>query len=278
MEKLNHDELFLIAIKLDLLELQALCSVSKRVKSLIYNRDEIWKHKLNKEFPQYSDFERQRTLKSRYELLHSLFSVKESFNSHLELEKIYILKSLKPYKTILNSLPENIGNLPNLQDLLLSYNNITSLPKSIGNLSSLTRLYLDDNKLTSLPESIGNLTNLKRFALCCNDLTSLPESIGKLTNLLAFHLGNNKLVSLPESIGNLSKLKMLILRSNQLRSLPESIGNLSNLQELYLRYNQINILPKSVENLSRIQAIEIDKKVKIPFKFKFKKWNKIDQR
>jgi len=50
--------------------------------------------------------------------------------------------------------------LPKLDWLDISNNQLNELPESIGNLFKLNRLYLQNNKLTDLPQSIGNLSNL----------------------------------------------------------------------------------------------------------------------
>lgn len=112
-------------------------------------------------------------------------------------------------KKIFRQLKEYNGKM-----LKLGGEKITSLPEGIGNLTNLVELVLVHNQLTSLPDSIGNLTNLKELHLNNNQLTSLPESIGKLTNLEKLVLHNNKLKTLPNSIGNLKKLERLDLVGN----------------------------------------------------------------
>jgi hypothetical protein len=57
-------------------------------------------------------------------------------------------------------LPESIGNLTNLTDLDLSFNDLNTLPKSIGNLTNLNVLDLRENNVRSkyaLPECVGQL-------------------------------------------------------------------------------------------------------------------------
>ena len=53
MEKLEKDQLFLLALELDLPELISFCQTNKRINNLICKRNDIWLYKLNKEFSDY---------------------------------------------------------------------------------------------------------------------------------------------------------------------------------------------------------------------------------
>jgi uncharacterized protein YjbI with pentapeptide repeats len=105
-----------------------------------------------------------------------------------------------------------------------------SIPSEIGNLTNLTNLNLRFNDLTgSIPPEIGNLTNLTYLDLRGNDFTgSIPPEIGNLTNLTSLWLNNNELTgSIPPEIGNLTNLTWLYLDENQLTGeIPESICDL----------------------------------------------------
>lgn len=80
----------------------------------------------------------------------------------------------------LSALPENIGELTNLQTLDLNVNQLTTLPKSIGKLTKLQTLNLDFNLLTTLPEDIGKLTGLKEFSISKNPpLKYLPSALAE---------------------------------------------------------------------------------------------------
>jgi len=104
---------------------------------------------------------------------------------------------------------------------------LTTLPESIGDFPNIAILYLNYNELTSLPDSITNLTNLIYLVLSFNQLTHLPENIGNLSNMIWFDLGYNSIEYLPDSIGDFSIIQYLWIFNNQLSSLPESICNLN---------------------------------------------------
>ena len=103
----------------------------------------------------------------------------------------------------LTSLPENIGQLNNLQELYISDNKLIYLPESLGELTKLQILNLVGNQLTSFPESFRRLKSLQRLSLSYNQLTSLPENFGQLTNLQELYLWGHQLISLPEKINKI---------------------------------------------------------------------------
>ncbi len=83
----------------------------------------------------------------------------------------------------LQVLPEVVSQLPELEHLDLSANQLSSLPERIGSLAHLRHLVLDDNHLGSLPDTLGELTRLRWLAVDGNALTTLPASIGHLSTL-----------------------------------------------------------------------------------------------
>ena len=103
-----------------------------------------------------------------------------------------------------SQLPDNIGQLTELESLFIEKHDLTALPVSFTLLSNLNNLYISNNWLTSLPDDFGNLTNLATLDLGYNQLESIPESIGSLENIQYLFLFNNQLASLPETICSLN--------------------------------------------------------------------------
>jgi GTPase SAR1 family protein len=104
----------------------------------------------------------------------------------------------------------------NATELDLSELALTALPEQLGQLGNLQTLYLADNQLTALPEQLGQLGNLQILYLADNQLPALPEQLGQLGNLQILYLNNNQLTALPEQLGQLGNLQILYLNNNQL--------------------------------------------------------------
>ena len=103
---------------------------------------------------------------------------------------------------------------------------LTQLPNDIGQLTNLKQLYLEWNNLSIIPESFTQLISLENLAISNNWLTYLPSDFGDLSSLEFVDLGYNQLTEIPESIGELQNIEYLWLFNNQLSSVPESICDL----------------------------------------------------
>ena len=154
-------------------------------------------------------------------------------------------------------LPDEIGQLANLENLDLSGNQLRSLPQSFAKLTKLRGLKLRHNRLSSVPQLIGRLANLRWLDLASNALTSLPESLGQLRNLEALTLYGNKLATVPSSIEQLQNLRGLDLAYCELTSLPESLAGLARLESLHLEGNNLASLPSSLGKLAKLQTLDL---------------------
>jgi Leucine-rich repeat (LRR) protein len=142
-------------------------------------------------------------------------------------------------------LPPELGQLANLQSLVLGNNNLIGpLPPELGQLANLQWLTLADNQLNGLiPPELGNLANLQYLALTNNQLSGpLPSELGQLVHLQMLELNNNDLSGpLPPELGQLANLQMLDLANNQLSGpIPPELGQLANLQRLDLTGNRLS--------------------------------------
>ena len=205
MEKLTKDELFSLAINLDLPDILKLCSSNKKIDQRLCLRDNIWINKL-KEFPDYQkhleDF-KNMSKKEIYTLLYQIKSLKEKIDSPYSIYEIYKFRDLNLALRKLKEIPKEVGSLINLEVLWVGGNYITEVPKELGKLTNLRELYLGGNYIKELPKEMGNLTHLKEL-----------------------YLGNNKLESIPKEFGNLTNLRELVLFQNPIRLVPEEIKSI----------------------------------------------------
>ena len=87
---------------------------------------------------------------------------------------------------LVGTIPSELGNLSNLTELSLTYNQLSgSIPPELGTLSNLIYLYLQFNELSgTIPPELGTLENLDVLYLYSNQLSgAIPPELASLTNL-----------------------------------------------------------------------------------------------
>ncbi|KAH0747267.1 hypothetical protein KY285_008924 [Solanum tuberosum] len=194
------------------------------------------------------------------------------------------------YCSKLESLPEEIGDLVNLEELHASGTLISRPPSSIVRLNKLKSLSFGQPRVEDgvffvfpqvnegllslksldlsycniidggLPEDIGSLSSLKHLNLNnCNIIDGgLPEDIGSLSSLKDLNVSGNNFEHLPRSISQLGALEYLDLSDcKRLTQLPEDIGCLSSLKELNLSGNNLEHLPRSISQLGALRSLTL---------------------
>ena len=100
------------------------------------------------------------------------------------LEGIHHLRCLEElslyWQEGLTEIPEEIGDLTQLEILMLEKAGISEIPDSICNLTRLRSLNIKGTNVATLPEGIGNLSSLTRLDISDTQITDLPESIYEL--------------------------------------------------------------------------------------------------
>jgi Leucine-rich repeat (LRR) protein len=221
MDKLEKDLLFLLATELSLPDLLNFCQTSKKINTLLCNN--IWSYKLFKEYPDWKEFEYNKSLKEIYINLYKLQALNEKLNLDYSLLNLYKAQSI--YLKEIHS------------------NNIKQIPKEIGLLYNLRRLDLNDNKIKRIPKEIGQLHNLIRLNLNNNKIKKIPKEIGQLNNLEQLYLNHNKIKEIPKEIGKLHNLQYIGLNHNKIKKIPKEIGQL-HISKIWLKNNKIKKTPK----------------------------------
>jgi Leucine-rich repeat (LRR) protein len=157
----------------------------------------------------------------------------------------------------LEEIPDYVLKDTSLRVLKLYGNSIDSIPDAIGGLINLEKLYIGKNAIVYISDSIQKLTKLRFFSAQYNDIEQLPDAILHCENLEELILNQNKISSLPDSIGRLKKLQNLQLNFNRLDSLPESIGDCEDLRYLSLNRNFLQRLPESMGKLNRMRDLKL---------------------
>lgn len=150
------------------------------------------------------------------------------------------MKELNLHNNQLTTLPEQLGELTQLQDLNISHNQLIELPKSLSLLKGLKYFYIHGNKLQYVPDWLEELTEMKRLLIGWIDhgvdLKELPENLKKLKKLKGLGLDSCNLSTLPVWINDFKELKELSLENNPLEpELEEAYKQGIDAVKLYLR-------------------------------------------
>lgn len=165
-------------------------------------------------------------------------------NEELKVFPKYLLNVVSLRKLNLEStnmesgIPEMITMLSNLVDLNIRDNDILFLPDNIGDLTNLEKLNLKLNKLKYIPKSITKLVNLTDLDLGVALRCEVPEYLFKLTTLRKLDIMRNNIKVLSDNVTKLVNLEKINLSMNRLTALPETFFfELGKLQEVNLEHN-----------------------------------------
>ena len=150
---------------------------------------------------------------------------------------------------IIPQLPVTIheGLFSSLSSLDLSNTKLQSLPECVFSLNNLEHLKIERNEFLSLPSEICKLQSLKSINASENKIQGLPDNFGNLELLEIVNLSFNNLCHLPSSCSALNHLKVLFISNNKFKYLPECIEEgMRNLQVLDTSYNPLKFIASPV--------------------------------
>ena len=207
-----------------------------------------------------------------------------------------MLQSLDLSNNRLDAIPDSIGLLSCLRQLLLPRNNILVLPETCGQLKLLQELDVSHNPLQNLPGSLGFLRSLARVGvencplrmppadvvamgsvmilkflkevrlsveanaldLSRLALEVLPVSLCRHTDLTSLVLNDNLLVSLPPAVAAMTKLHTLVLSRNKFQEIPLFVSTFTNLRVLHVQNNAIQNFHDPFTTLVNLEELWAD--------------------
>lgn len=156
-----------------------------------------------------------------------------------------------------DSIPINLGSMPNLQGLNVSNNKLSDFPYSLLSYPKWQTLDMSFNGIVYLTKPI--VTNSQHLHLQNNKIQELSDSLFQdCPNLERLDLSNNKLKQVKlKTFSNLKDLSSLNLSKNQIQTIYGHLS-LSKLNKLDLSENLIQTLSKNMFNKVPLNLNELD--------------------
>lgn len=159
---------------------------------------------------------------------------KGEFSLFLQSNKTFIsLVHLEIDSLNIDSIPDRILQMKNLEHLILSNNQIKSIPSWFFKLKKLTYLNLENNQLSSLPLTFFQIPKLQYLNLDHNQLNQLDPMICKFKSIREIKLNENELKDIPLCLSEIKSLERVELWGNKLSKPEQSL--------LRSKFKKINI-------------------------------------
>ena len=156
-------------------------------------------------------------------------------------------------------LPEEVGSLEHLEELMAPRALLAELPDAIARLSALRWLDLGGNpRLARLPASFGALAALRGVDLQSPNALE-PEAVFAVLSAaprLRLLRLRGEWSALPATVGTMTSLAWLTV-GGRLEALPEAIERLGNLRSLDVEFNLLRVLPEAVAAMPRLERLNV---------------------
>ena len=142
---------------------------------------------------------------------------------------------------ISNNLLQNLtlGQLDNLENLDVSYNNLNEMPVLTNMLTTLKVLKIVKNNIITIPvDYFANTPALEELDLKLNHIREI--NLEYLIHLISLNISNNELQDIPRITHKLTSLETMVFDSNQISKIPQGyFENIPSLKILKLSSNPL---------------------------------------
>ena len=122
-------------------------------------------------------------------------------------------------------------------------NGLKSLPAEIGNLTNLEQLFIANGELETLPDEVANLISCTDVEIYnCPKMTKFPMALTRMPNLALMNLANNRQWSASEALEGIKALA--------------SGPSRESIEILYFNENNLEIIPKEICNMKKLGLID----------------------
>lgn len=109
----------------------------------------------------------------------------------------------------IQQLPVHLDELRSLKVLSLENNQLSEVPEVVWELPQIEQLDLSFNPLTTLPSKLVALRSLKWLNLCGAPIAEVPVAVRELPNLESLSLSGTQIQELPQWLSEMKSLRHL---------------------------------------------------------------------
>lgn len=176
-----------------------------------------------------------------------------------------VLKAIKKGQSILKPGPTASPVQKRLEKAILSKNKradlsklkLKTLPKELFEVKDLQQLNLSFNPIEITGDELATLEQLHTIELAECQLEEVPSVLSKMPWLESIKLSNNNIPSLPDSFSALQRLKKVYLYNCRLTVIPAVLKTLPNLETLNIDYQQDDVMLSIDEVFPSLKQLSI---------------------
>ena len=167
------------------------------------------------------------------------------------LQKLFLRENL------IYEIPDEFGELGNLNILSLRNNNLFSVSKCFSKLTKLQVLDLNYNQINNFCDV--SLPKLISLSVQYNHLTTFGSGLSfPFLNSLLLGYNNIECLDPKFDFSSMKFLTELNLDNNKLKEIPPNIFASTSLQKLSLSSNKfLKTIPKEIKNLKKLQLLNL---------------------